>query len=65
MIVIPVPSWVYVAFLATLSLVWLIWVGSDLAQKGVSKYSLKRVLAYVASAAVLFLLWGVFIEVGL
>ena len=61
MFVIPVPPLVYLLFLGGLSAVWVLWVVSDLVGKGVSKYSLKRVLTYIGSGAVLALLWGVFI----
>jgi hypothetical protein len=61
MVVIPVPSWVYLVFLCGLTLIWAIWVVSDVTKKGISKYSIKRLLTYIASGAVLALLWGVFI----
>jgi len=61
MLVIPVPPLVYVLFLVGLSAAWVIWIVSDLAEKGLSKHSVKRVLAYVASGAILAVLWGVFI----
>ena len=61
MLVIPVPSWVYLPFLCVLSVGWVIWVVTDLLEKGVSKYSVKRVLTYVASGAVVALLWGGFV----
>jgi len=64
MMVIPVPHVVYLVFLAILSAVWAIWVVSDLAKRRLSKYSLKRVLTYVGSGAVLALLWGLFVGGG-
>jgi len=60
--VIPVPRLVYLLFLIALSVVWGIWVVSDLEQKRLSKYSVKRVLAYIGSGAVLAFLWGIFVS---
>jgi len=61
MFVIPVPRLVYLVFLAALSAVWGIWVVHDLVERGLSKYSIKRVLTYIGSGAVLALLWGLFV----
>ena len=61
MFVIPVPPIVYLIFLVVLSAVWGIWIVSDLAERGLSKYSIKRVLTYIGSGAVVALLWGIFI----
>jgi len=62
MLVIPVPPLAYLLFPCGLSAVWVIWIVSDLLERGLSKYSLKRVLTYIGSGAVLALLWGVFID---
>ena len=59
--VIPVPSLVYLLFLVALSVVWGIWVVSDLVKRGLSKYSVKRVLTYIGSGAVLAFLWGMYV----
>lgn len=64
MMVIPVPRLVYVIFLAVLSVVWAIWIVSDLVDRRLSKYSTKRVLTYIGSGAVLALLWGLFVGGG-
>jgi hypothetical protein len=64
MTVIPVPRLVYLIFLAILSAVWAIWILSDLVDRGLSKYSTKRVLTYIGSGAVLALLWGLFVGRG-
>jgi hypothetical protein len=61
MIIIPVPSWVYLLFLSGVTIFWVVWVVTDIEKKGISKYSLKRVLTYIVSGAVLGLLWGVFV----
>jgi hypothetical protein len=61
MIVIPVPRLVYLVFFAALSAVWGIWVVSDLIERRLSKYSVKRVLTYIGSGAVVALLWGIFV----
>lgn len=60
--VIPVPPLVYILFLAALSAVWVIWVVSDLVKRGLTKYSVKRVLTYIGSGAVLAFLWGLYIS---
>ena len=62
MIVIPVPSWVYLLFLSGVTTFWVIWIVTDIEKKGISRYSVKRVLTYVASGAVLALLWGAFVS---
>ena len=60
--VIPVPRLVYLVFLIALSVGWGIWVISDLEQKRLSKYSVKRVLTYIGSGAILAFLWGIFVS---
>jgi hypothetical protein len=61
MTVIPVPDFIYLPFLGVLSAVWVGWLVNDVTSKGMGKYSAKRVLKYVGSAAVMALLWGLFV----
>jgi len=61
MLVIPVPHHIYLAILCGLTRIWVIWIVTDVKNKGFSKYSLKRLFTYLASGAVIALLWGLFI----
>jgi len=61
MLVIAGPPYIYLPFLCGLTMIWVIWIVSDVEGKGLSRYSLKRLFTYLASGAVLALLWGVFI----
>ena len=59
--VIPVPPLVYLLFLIAIRVVLVIWVVSDIVERRLSKYSVKRVLTYIGSGAVLAFLWGIFV----
>jgi hypothetical protein len=61
MLVIPVPGYIYLPFLGVLSAIWVGWLVTDVRSKGMSRYGVKRVLKYVASAGVVALLWAVFV----
>lgn len=61
MLVIPVPTYIYLPFLCGISVIWVGWVVSDVYKKGISKYSRKRILQYVVSGVVVGLLWSLFL----
>ena len=61
MFVIPVPAYIYLPFLIVLSVIWAIWVVVDVLDRGLSKYSVKRVLRYVGSGVVIAFLWALFV----
>lgn len=61
MLVIPVPAYIYLAFLIVLSMICAIWIIDDAVGRGISKYSVKRPLRYVSSGVVIAFLWVIFV----